>query len=322
MPLDSIPSSLKGPLILVEVSSNTVSLSRQYLDPNLPNEEPLKVKCGLGNFTEGSKTLDPESVAKVLSTLDSWFENIIDKCDHVAVDCVATGALREAEDGQEFLDAFEKRYGHKLELISGKDEAHYAARGVRDTLEDVEGIVFDQGGRSTEFAIVKPNGDIKHKVSLPLGTFSIAEQDKPNKYIREQLDKLPKAYQKPFERIYAVGGSPKQVLNSLRKDSVGAGKLHGYTVAMDDAVARAKDIKAAEPEELRDAFHISKSRVDLVPSAARLFLEMQKRFEVDTITASTAGFRDGVLAEQREQVLATHAKQPKLVVDNAVLEKV
>lgn len=320
MALDNLAPELKGPLILVEVSSNTVSLSRQYLDPDLPNEEPLKVKCGLGNFPEGKKELSPESVAKVFSTLDLWFENIIDKCEHVTVDCVATGALREAEDAQEFLDAFEKRYGHKLELISGKDEAHYAARGVRDTLDNVAGIVFDQGGRSTEFAIVKPNGDIKHKVSLPLGTFSIAEQDKPNKYIRAQLDKLPKAYQKPFERIYAVGGSPKQVLNSLRQDTPGSGELHGYTVSMEDAVERAADIKAAEPEELREAFHISKSRVDLVPSAARLFLEMQKRFQVNTITASTAGFRDGVMAEQREQVLEAHSKRPKLVATNATLK--
>jgi len=67
-------NNINKPIILVEVSSNTISLSQAYADPNLHNEETLKVKCGLGRYLDDAQELNPYGVKLAFKTLDKWFK--------------------------------------------------------------------------------------------------------------------------------------------------------------------------------------------------------------------------------------------------------
>jgi exopolyphosphatase/guanosine-5'-triphosphate,3'-diphosphate pyrophosphatase len=71
---------------------------------------------------------------------------------------VATAAAREAEDGQDFIDRVRDETGFTVRVLSGEEEAHYAAVGVLAGAPDAEGVVGDLGGASLELVRLSATG--------------------------------------------------------------------------------------------------------------------------------------------------------------------
>ena len=68
---------------------------------------------------------------------------------------VGTNALRKARNSRDFIDAAEEVLGHRVEIISGREEARLIYLGVSHFLEDQfdSRLVFDVGGGSTELIL-------------------------------------------------------------------------------------------------------------------------------------------------------------------------
>ena len=90
---------------------------------------------------------------------------------------VATSAVREALNREEFLDRVERSVGHPVEVVPGEEEVRLALLGVLDGLPDLPGsfVLFDIGGGSTEFALVRDRR-VAAAVSLPFGVVPLAER--------------------------------------------------------------------------------------------------------------------------------------------------
>ena len=95
---------------------------------------------------------------------------------------VATAAVREAEDGADFVRMIERRTGILLRVLSGEDEARLSALGVQAGAPDAVGVVGDLGGASLELVQVTPEGPGRGE-TFPLGPLSLA-QDGPFDYDR------------------------------------------------------------------------------------------------------------------------------------------
>ncbi|MDR1308494.1 MAG: exopolyphosphatase [Deltaproteobacteria bacterium] len=87
-----------------------------------------------------------------------------------------TMVFREARDGRDFMAAIGRRFGWETLVLSGDQEAFLSARGVLSGLGPVppESLIFDVGGRSTEFAVARGR-DIVGVQSLPLGVVGLTE---------------------------------------------------------------------------------------------------------------------------------------------------
>jgi exopolyphosphatase/guanosine-5'-triphosphate,3'-diphosphate pyrophosphatase len=88
----------------------------------------------------------------------------------------ATMAARLAADGPAFLAEAARRYGWETRLLSGEEEARLTAIGVLTSLSPCppEALVFDIGGRSTEFIAI--SGGLRGRcLSLDLGVVGLAE---------------------------------------------------------------------------------------------------------------------------------------------------
>jgi exopolyphosphatase/guanosine-5'-triphosphate,3'-diphosphate pyrophosphatase len=85
-------------------------------------------------------------------------------------------AARLAADGPAFLAETTRRYGWETRLLSGEEEARLTAVGVLTALNPVppEALIFDIGGRSTEFIAVS-KGVIGRGLSLDLGVVGLTE---------------------------------------------------------------------------------------------------------------------------------------------------
>jgi exopolyphosphatase/guanosine-5'-triphosphate,3'-diphosphate pyrophosphatase len=107
---------------------------------------------------------------------------------------VGTSAVRDAENGKEFLDGIAETYGFLTRALSGDEEARLTRRGVGAV--DPRRVVVDIGGGSTELILAEA------QTSLDVGSVRLTERflqgdppsgeeiDEAAAYVRELLPDL------------------------------------------------------------------------------------------------------------------------------------
>ena len=113
-----------------------------------------KVMAGLGQDMVQTGKLNAKGVERAAAALKR-FAALADGMGIGPLSCVATAAMREAEDGEEFRRRVERETGLKIWVIDGEEEARLSAQGVLLGWPDARGLVCDIGGSSMELAEVE-----------------------------------------------------------------------------------------------------------------------------------------------------------------------
>ena len=93
---------------------------------------------------------------------------------------LATSAARDAPNADTLLSPIRDMFGDKaIKVVSGDEEGYLAAFGVISSINNVNGIVADQGGGSLQLTYCKKN-QIEYSFSKPLGIFSLATRCEGN----------------------------------------------------------------------------------------------------------------------------------------------
>ncbi|HTX63568.1 MAG TPA: Ppx/GppA phosphatase family protein [Acidimicrobiales bacterium] len=105
----------------------------------------------LGKGVDATGMLDPSAIARTVTVLDEY-RRILDDHGVGPVRVAATSAVRDASNGQEFLDAAGRAIGAPAELLSGEEEGRLAFAGATAGLAPGHElrVVVDIGGGSTE----------------------------------------------------------------------------------------------------------------------------------------------------------------------------
>ena len=161
-------ASSDGRIGVIDIGSNSIRL---VVYDGL-NRAPLpvfneKVLCGLGRTLADTGRLDPNGVVQALDNLDR-FNRLARGMDLARLDVLATAAVRDAEDGADFVTAVERRTGLTVAVISGAEEARLSAMGVLSGFPGAAGVMGDLGGGSLEL-VGLDEGRIVRQVTLPLG---------------------------------------------------------------------------------------------------------------------------------------------------------
>ena len=120
------------------------------------------------------KGLSKEASARGLSTL-RLFKRF---CDSTRVDtilAVATSAVREAANRQEFVEQVQREVGLSLRVLDGEREAYYGTIGVLNEVPLMEGFVLDIGGGSVQVSEVR-EGQFHEGQALTLGALALTER--------------------------------------------------------------------------------------------------------------------------------------------------
>lgn len=168
-------------LASIDIGSNTVKLLVAEVGPDgelkiLAREKEL-VRLGHETFLTGK--LSPDAVLAGAEAVERLVRRAR-SAGAEAVRAVATCAVREAENAEEFVEAVRARCGVDVEVISGEEEARLITLGVRSEFPASCDPVFliDIGGGSTEIVVF--DGDrVLLAESLELGAVRLAE-----KYVR------------------------------------------------------------------------------------------------------------------------------------------
>jgi exopolyphosphatase/guanosine-5'-triphosphate,3'-diphosphate pyrophosphatase len=129
----------------------------------------------LGQGVERENKLAAEAIARTVQVLTE-FRSRMDLHQVERVRMVATSAVRDAENGADFLREAERAIGVQPEVLSGSLEGQLAYAGAVADLEQLVGdtVVVDIGGGSTELIVGR--GQSVEAVSLQLGCVRLSER--------------------------------------------------------------------------------------------------------------------------------------------------
>lgn len=103
-----------------------------------------KVYCALGRDLATTGRLNPDGVKAALKALQAY--QLIARSQSVGrIRTVATAAIRDAEDGDDFIRMVRDIAGLSIRVLSGAEEAQYAAEGVLAFDPMADGVVADFG---------------------------------------------------------------------------------------------------------------------------------------------------------------------------------
>lgn len=286
---------MKNSFGVIDIGSNSVRMVIYDVAQNPPvqvyNE---KVYCALGRDLTQTGKLNPEGVVAALQGLKAYAAVAKDR-GLVRLDVVGTAALRDASDGSAFIERAQSETGLMIRLITGDEEARYAALGVLSLDPHADGIVGDFGGGSLEFARIG-SGNITATISKPYGAFrALSMQDGAEKMIGEGLRELIPIYGNT-PALYAIGGSWRSLAQAYLIDHGLAGrKLQGCSISRDEILPFCDKVMALSPDDMALLYNIEDQRAALAPISAFVLKQVMTVLSPARMVVSMAGIRDGIV---------------------------
>ena len=259
-----------------------------------------KVMAGLGAGLATTGRLNPEGRVRALSALRR-FATIAEGMGITPLTCVATAAMREAEDGPEFRAEVEAETGLQLTVVDGLEEARLSAQGVLLGWPTARGLVCDIGGNSMELAEID-GGHIGRRVTSPLGPLRLQQvpPDQLSGVIRQTVEGLrAQLGRHDYATIYLVGGSWRAIARlDMQRRAYPMTVLHEYRMECDAIAATVAAVQCPDRlAELCAGTGISGSRGELVPLASRVLAQLAESFAPEAFAVSAYGIREGLLYE-------------------------
>lgn len=291
------------PSAVVDIGSNSVRMvvygNRGRAPAPIFNE---KLLCGLGRELDATGRLAEDGVERALDALPR-FAAILDAMGVEQIDYLATAAVREAENGDDFVRRAEDLCHHPIRVLSGIEEARLSGLGVLSGTPEAEGMMADLGGGSAEL-VELAGGTTGRQATLPLGPLRLDEKvvrepARAKKEIERHLDSIEWLRPLNGQQFFAVGGAWRTFarLHMVHYDSP-LHIIHHYTIPRARALDFAEFIGKLSPSTLRKVHGVSKRRVDTLPYAATLLAHLIKRMEPDELVFSAYGLREGALFDR------------------------
>jgi exopolyphosphatase/guanosine-5'-triphosphate,3'-diphosphate pyrophosphatase len=208
----------------------------------------------------------------------------------------ATAAVRDASNGAEFVAEAEGVLGHKIRVLSGEEEAVFAADGVMLGVPGANGLVADLGGGSLELAEVRDD-KVRNWASLPLGVLALADAsrddlDRMRMIIDAALAQLDWLDSVKDRTLYIVGGTWR-ALAKLHIDNTQypLEVLHQYEC---DTYEMQRFCRLIATHKL-DLSATASNRRDALPAAALVLEKLMRATQPRAVTVSANAVREGVL---------------------------
>ncbi len=265
-----------------------------------------KVMCELGAGLSETGHLNPRGRVRALDALRR-FQHLADNLDLPGLHVVATAAVREAKDGQEFCDEVKAETGLHVSIIDGLEEARFSAQGVLLGWPGAYGLICDIGGSSMELAEIG-EGQTGRRVTSALGPLKLRDikggRRARKAHIKSTMEELRDQLGPQRDRLFLVGGSWRAFarLDMLRR-GYPLNVLHEYRMTHKQVHETIRFIEKGDPEKLRSRAGVSSSRMALIPYAMDVLSRLIRTFKPKDIAISSYGIREGLLYEQMPQSL-------------------
>lgn len=318
----SINKKVMTPLASIEIGTNSIrmliaekGISENTLKPIL--RKRVITRLGKNFNKKEARIIEPEPMSNSISVLRNFFD-IAHQFDIPSPIVVATGVVREARNRNDFIALIEKKLGHNVKIITGKEESRLTCRGVLSSLDFMREplVIFDCGGGSTEFVWTKNNK--WETISINLGAVILTDNylsvDPPTdkdiyqlfKYIDNKF-KVKLQYIKPLfikEAFTLVGTGGTiiclaAIIHGIQETECNE-TLNGLVIKRKDIEAlftKMKRIPRAKRLNLKGLEH---GREDIILAGTIIVIKIMDYFEKDEIIVSYSDLLDGILLQYME----------------------
>ena len=222
---------------------------------------------------------------------------------------VATSAVREAGNREQFLKQAYQEAGFKFKVLTEKEEAAYAFEGAKSATSVQAGLFFDLGGGSLEMVIYS-RPSIRRILSVPLGGLRLTDlYAKPNgsytkkNYARMRkriLELLPEKKHLPTSKsldLVGVGGSVRALAryDQMRREYP-LNKLHNYSMKKNAVESDHLALRRMSTRTLRKNPAIGQERSQSIIAGSLVVHLLMEKIGLRKLIVSTHGLRDGVLS--------------------------
>jgi len=284
---------------VIDVGSNSVRLVQYRVEGRalwpVFNE---KTMAGLGKGAAETGRLNPDGVISALRTLKR-FNQLLDAKGVRERVAVATAAVRECQDGPEFVARAFAETGVKIQVLSGEDEGRYSSLGVLAGVGEAHGISGDLGGSSLELS--RLNGrKVETALTLPLGPLAVNAVGQPPKRLLRRVETQLQAVSGLFEgagsTFYAVGGAWRAFANlSMTIREYPLRLLHEYELTARQVADFADFAMTQSESSLASVRDVSSKRAASLPYAAMLLNAVVQAGGFERVVFSANGLREGVV---------------------------
>lgn len=265
----------------------------------------------LGEGVDQTKQLSVVAMDRVLQCLKEWRE-MIDASHVDAAAAVATSAVRDAKNRDEFLDRVKREAGFEVELISGVEEARRTMLGIRSGLSpDVTDVLaLDIGGGSTEF-ILDRSGQKLAVRSIDIGVVRLCERlllhDPPTDgevhKAREWVARETKAavirmgnYQ--TATFVGTAGTITSLAAMAQKLPVyEPARIHNYMLKLDTIRELGQTLLGRNKAARVGLPGLEKGREEFIAAGAIIIRTVMETLGVSAVLVSELGLREGVLID-------------------------
>lgn len=292
----------------IDVGSNAIRfLAAEFSGPGrFEALESFRAPVRLGHDAFRTGRLGEEATAAGIEVLAS-FRRRMDALAVARYRAVATSAVRESANGEEFVARAREEAGIRLEPISGDEEARLVWLAVRSRVDlgGREWVLADLGGGSLEVS----RGDaerLHHTESRPLGAVRLLEDaeregDASPDGIGRLLDASPAL--RGIEATLAARGPAGMIATGGNIDAL-ADVAGAEADARGVRVLPLADLRRAlgalaplSPRERVARFGLREDRADVIVPAALVYERVARAAGADGIVVPGVGVREGLLLE-------------------------
>lgn len=274
----------------------------------LVSQEDAKVKLGEELDETGFLGVSPmERTLRVLK----MFKEIIGFESPRYVLPVATSAVREAANKNEFLNLSEETSKFRFRVLSEQEEALLSYFGAVLSLRIPTGVFFDLGG-GTLAIVYAEEFKVKKVMCLPLGARRLSylfggrkkdgtmvrkDYDRMKEHILELLPTRKELRLAKGARLVGVGGTVRALANYYSDVSdYPFEKLHNFVMGYDEVVWTASQFSRMKRRQMKSLRSMGQARAETMAAGSSVVRLLMKSLGAKDLVVSSHGLREGTLS--------------------------
>ncbi|NOQ26084.1 MAG: phosphatase [Bacteroidales bacterium] len=268
------------------------------------------VKLGKGGIN--NSIITPEAFNRGVNAIENHIINI-KRLNVDRIIATATSGIRSTDNGEEFVKTIENKFGLKIKIVSGDEEADLIYRGVKQAikLNNENTLILDIGGGSNEFIIANGEG-LLWKYSFNLGIARLLDMFKPSdpispkeietveEYIDSELSVLYDAI-KIYHPKNLIGCSG--TFNTIRSIIIAKNNCipkeiknkASYPISLEEYAILHKELLDSTLEERNNMKGLEPVRVEMIVLASIFVNFIINKLKINSLTQSAFAIKEGLV---------------------------
>jgi exopolyphosphatase/guanosine-5'-triphosphate,3'-diphosphate pyrophosphatase len=267
------------------------------------------LRLGVGVHEE--RMLRESAMSRVIETLKEW-RGVIQRHEIDGETAVATSAVRDARNRDEFLRRVRRETGFEVEVLSGEEEARRTMLGIRAGLpagvSDVLGL--DIGGGSTEFIKFHVDRDDPPSIfSVDVGVVRLTEavlrHDPPtSEELRTATALIESHVRNVRERLRDLGGTTlvgtAGAITTLaamvqQLPHYEPHRIHNFRLTLTQVTELEQQLIRVSHAERKTLFGLEAGREDVILAGTLILSGVMQGLGFEQCLVSDLGLREGIV---------------------------